>query len=76
MYIGGGIYTSSKRGEQSEQGGDVPVIGTHSHHYGVIREPSVSLWKMVSLFGEVEREGEGSTLPGCGQSTAQGFGTA
>lgn len=35
VYIGGGIYTSSKQGEQTEQGGDVPVIGTHSHHYGI-----------------------------------------
>lgn len=73
MYIGGGIYTSSKRGEQSERGGDVPVIGTHSHHYGVIREPSVSLWKMVSLFGEVEREGEGSTCKAVARTQLRGL---
>lgn len=34
-YVGGGIYTNSKQGEWTEQGGDVPVIGTHSHHYGI-----------------------------------------
>lgn len=35
VYFGGGIYTSSEEGEETEQGGDVPVIGTHSHHYGI-----------------------------------------
>lgn len=35
VHVGGGIYTNSKQGEQTEQGGDVPVIGTHSHHYGI-----------------------------------------